>query len=190
MHIPITNGGEPVLRGEVLDPTDYIVEVYTKLGLEATFDSYLLGGSTDEDVNTRLSGYAVTLAEIAQSSAGVDVTMVRFGVDHLADSMNKVCNERFGYQSPKSVGEAALLKLGMIRPEPQQYVERLDEHYWQRQFPEELMGQGEVKREPNESEQDYAARVIQNSMQAHLFSRFKNVAPSLILARLWTGQRR
>jgi hypothetical protein len=167
--------GRPVAAGEVLDTEGYIEAVYDRLGIETALGAYLDGqtGTEDEgDITVLLAEFSMSLAEAATTRRNIDIPTVRFGVDHLTRNMNELCSSRFGYEPPKTLTEAMLLKLGAITPVTKSYVRRLDDRYWAKQFPEEYAEEKQVQRELDESDQQYLGRYIRTAIHGFIFAPF------------------
>src|SRR5665213_286993 len=167
--------GGPVVTGEVLDNEGYIEAVYDKLGIASSLGAYLDGqpGTEDEkDITILLAEFSMSLADAATTQGDIDVATVRFGMDHLTRNMNELCSSRFGYEPPRTLTEALLLKLGMITPVTKRYVRKLDDRYWAKQFPEEYAGQKLVNRLPDETDRQYLARHIRTSIHGLIFAPF------------------
>jgi len=161
--------------GEVLDTEDYIETAYDQLGIEAALGAYLDGqpGTEDEqEITARLAEFSMRLAEAAMTTGDVDVATVRFGVDHLTRNMNEVCSAKFGYKRAGSLSEAVLIKLGIAKPESDRYVRGLDDRYWAKQFPEEYAEEKLVRRETDESDQQYLGRYIRTAIHGFIFAPF------------------
>jgi hypothetical protein len=170
---------EQAISGEVLDPEGYIQVAYDKHGLEPALGAYLDGRPTDQadqDVTARLAGFSMQVAEAAMTPAGIDIDTVRFGVDYLTRSMNKVCSDRFGYEPAKSWSEALLRKLGVGKPENGRYVRGLDDRFWTKQFSEEYATEHFVRREADEDDQHYLGRHLQASIHGYIFAPFTYMA--------------
>ena len=167
--------GRPVVTGEVLDTEGYVEAVYDRLGIETALGAYLDGqpGTEDEsDITVLLADFSMSLAEAATTQGDVDIPTIRFGVDHLTRNMNELCSSRFGHQPPKTLSEALLLKLGMATPVTKSYVRKLDDRYWEKQFPEDYAEEKSVTRLPEEADQQYLARYIRTAIHGFIFAPF------------------
>jgi len=159
----------PAVSGETLD---YIESTYALLGVEAALASYLDRGVEGTEVDGLLAEYSAILADSAVGPLGVNVAALQFGVDHLTASMNEVCSRKHGYEPPKTLREAVLVKTGRAKPTPIRWISGLDDRYWIKQFPDEYRGEKLVARHPDETDQQYLARHLNRAIQGLIFSRF------------------
>lgn len=161
--------------GDVHGTDSYIEAIYDKTGIQPALAAYLDGKAEEDDITPLLSDFSMSLAETALSGGSVDTGAVRFGFDHLTDGMNKACNEKHGYEPPKTLREAVQLKMGMVEPQERSYVRKLDDRFWLKQFPEEYENGTLAQRLQGESDQAHLGRSIRAAMHGYIFSYFTMV---------------
>lgn len=169
---------QPVLTGEVIETDrDYLAAVYASSGLEEALAGYLDGGSDigEQEVDLLIANFSISIAKTAWKDEGIDVDLVRFAFEHLTVNMNEVASRKFGH-APQTATRSLLTRLGVTSPEPGRYVRPLDDRYWSKQFMEQYKDQHMVRRQSNETEEQYLARYTHVCIHGFLFAPFTYLA--------------
>lgn len=156
---------------------DYFLHSYEELDIEASLQAYMNNGLEEQDLGETLSRFSSRLAGLATREGYLDTDVVRFGVEHLTDSMNDVCRQAF--EPPAKTGILSLLAKAGIGSQPpgKTYIKKLDERYWSKQFLEQHKDGSLTQRRRGEGELEYLERYIDAVVHGFIFAPFTFVRP-------------
>lgn len=147
---------ERVDRAYDLTRMDQLLLLYA---LSKTQDVHL-----EEDILRTIDDLGQSVAAVAVTGIGTQISTVRHAVDRFYDGMEAAADAKFGvrYEEPRSLGQAALVKLGIKEPVRRPYynLSRLDDMYWSNQFAEQFDQGLFIKQRPEEPQQEYVGRYI------------------------------
>jgi hypothetical protein len=163
---------DPVVQEQIRD-------TYSDRFIESSLRAYAQGASDEREASGALEQFSVYLAGRATRENFIDTDIVRFGVEHVADSMDKICREILTPQPRYPKWRGLLAKVGLVGP-PRYgeltYMHRLDDKYWESQFLKEYEENSPfVKRQPQETDQKYLERYINHVIQGFLFAPFSHI---------------
>lgn len=172
---PIQAPIAPVLQDQVID-------AYESHFIESSLRAYLDAGTTEteikreHEVSALLMNFSEDLANLAYHDRHIDTDIIRYGFDHLTNSMNGLCRETL--QQTATGLKGFLAKIGLVsaphRPDTT-YIRKLDDRYWNEQFLKIYEDNPFVPRKPDETDQEYLARHIHNAMFGFLYAPFTYV---------------
>lgn len=160
--------------------SDYRLQVLHEIYDHSYIDEALYGyldrreGWTDQQVESQLKRFAVATTTLALVGGEVDVDLVRSAFDRLTLGMNETASRRYGYELPRSMTHAILIRFGKADPEPRRYVRPLDDRYWSHQFMDQYANGGlpMVPRQADETGEGYLARYTYTAMHGLLWAPF------------------
>jgi hypothetical protein len=155
---------------------DALLLAYEDFGIDQSLRLYALSGRNDStlapQIERSIDVFGQLVATKAVTDDVIDTGLVRAVFERFYDDMENAANAKYGPEKPYTLTGRILTHLGIRKPSYRQHFHRLDDKYWDKQFPDQFQKEMWVKRVDGESKQVYAGRYIATCLKLFPWANF------------------